>query len=242
MNVRCLECALAYCRACSDRAHSFWFLSRHTNFETVADGPLVEFSTDPLPPLSELQSVPPASQEVRAVVARYFSVEKLHAFRHGQIHAVRRDTLPSPEFADYHLLEEFLRSNSDSAGFDSLKNQVDRRLDSAVTRQDVADCLDNVLHTLLERKRLLSSRVRRECARLRDEGRLGRRKEAEGSHARVLRANQFFIQALFAFVRKEVEVRGSLRDYLIEDVAEILLLSRHLFFPHRLVGRSSTAR
>ncbi len=69
-----------------------------------------------------------------------------------------------------------------------------------------------------------------------DDGVLGRVKAEERSYARVLRANQWFVHSLLALVRAEVTKRRELLHFLMEDVAEMLHLSRNLFFPHELIN------
>ena len=109
------------------------------------------------------------------------------------------------------------------------------------SREDVTCLLQFILDTLLVRKKKLSARVRRHCVELRDgpQPSLGSDKLAEGSFHRVVRANQLFVQSLYDLVRDEVHKRSNLqRDYLMEDVAEVLLISRHLFYPHKLIRKT----
>ena len=232
----CPQCNLDYCKACSDGAHRFVALAGHS--PAPLEEATVVFSVGPLPPLEE---VLPAR-----LPSRYFSVDKLLAFQQGSLHAVRRSGhgLPYPDFTQYHLLYDFFYSEVDTEGFKSLKNQVGRMVQTCRSRADVTCLLQYILDTLLERKRTLSAKVRSKCVALRDgpQSSLKRDRKAEGSFHRVLRANQLFVHSLFALVKDEVATRSNLqRDYLIEDVAEILLMSRHLFYPHKAINRTSSS-
>ena len=234
--LRCPQCNLDYCKACSDGAHRFVAMAGHS--PAPLEEATVVFSVEPLPPIEE---VLPARSP-----SKYFSVDKLLAFQQGSLHAVRRPGrgLPYPDFTQYHLLYDFFYSEVDAEGFKCLKNQVGRMVQTCRSREDVTCLLQFILDTLLERKRGLSARVRIKCVELRDapQSSMKRDRKAEGSFHRVLRANQLFVHALFALVKDEVTTRGNLqRDYLIEDVAEILLMSRHLFYPHKAIQRTSSS-
>ena len=233
--VTCAQCDLTYCKSCSERVHKFFVLASHT--PSTLDTPVVEISSAPLPPLEDLVSY-------RSTPLKYFSVDKLLAFQQGALHGVRRSTLPYPDITQYHLLYDFFYNEVDVEGFINLKNMVGGMVGTCRSRADVTSLLQCILDTLLARKKRLSALVRRHCVELRDgpQPSLGSDKLAEGSFHRVVRANQLFVQSLYALVRDEVLQRGNLqRDYLMEDVAEILLISRHLFYPHKLIKRTPSS-
>ena len=91
------------------------------------------------------------------------------------------------------------------------------------------------IDTLNLREKELCASVRDLCKAMRDDV-LSRVKAEERSYARVLRANQWFVHSLLALVRAEVTKRRELPHFLMEDVAEMLHLSRNLFFPHELIN------
>ena len=229
-SIRCAQCALAYCKACSESVHAFAALKMHS---PVSDAQEVIFSTKPLPPLERL--LPPATQEVRLIM-KYFSSDKIMAFQSGRLHHVRQSGLPSPNFANYHLLYDHFYSKMNSKGFQDLQKQVDGMVCAAETRLEVDNAFSYILDTLNSREKELCASVRDACKTMRNDGVLGRVKAEERSYARVLRANQWFVHSLLALVRAEVTKRRELPHFLMEDVAEMLHLSRNLFFPHELIN------
>ena len=221
--LRCPQCNLDYCKACSDGAHRFVALTGHS--PAPLEEPTVVFSVGPSRRSKKcyLPVSPPSTSRL---------INSWHSSR-GPCTLWPWSALPWLHPAPPSvLLYDLLYSEVGAEGFKSL-NEPGGAHGSMVhtcrSREDVICLLQFILDTLLERKRGLSARVRKTCVELRN-----------GPPSN----NQLFVHSLYALVKDEVATQSKCnlqRDYLIEDVAEIPLMSRHLFYPHKAIKFNRTS-